>query len=132
MKPGTPALAADYNGKLLIGLSGNPGAALITFETIARPILKKMIGKNIFTRRKVTGVMMDDFNKTSSQRRFTRVSVDIKGESIEIHLSGKQNPGVLKSMITCNGLIDILPNSKALKAGDHVEVMLLGLNEELE
>lgn len=132
MKPGTPALAADYKGKLLIGLSGNPGAALITFETIVRPILKKMIGKNILTRRKVTGVMMDDFNKTSSQRRFTRVRVDIKGENIEIYLSGKQNPGVLKSMISCNGLIDIMPDSKPLKAGDHVEVMLLGLNEEAE
>ncbi len=130
MKPGTPALAADYNGKLLIGLSGNPGAALITFETIVRPIIKKMIGKNNFTRRKVIGTMKDEFNRTSSQRRFTRVKVDIDGEDIDISLSGKQNPGVLKSMISCNGLIDILPNSEPLKVGDRVEVILLGLNEE--
>lgn len=132
MKPGTPALAADYKGKLLIGLSGNPGAALITFETIVRPVIKKMIGKNNFKRRKVIGIMKDEFNRTSSQRRFTRVRVDINGENIDVSLSGKQNPGVLKSMISCNGLIDILPNSKPLKVGDKVEVILLNLSEEEE
>ncbi len=132
MKPGTPALAADYNGKLLIGLSGNPGAALITFETIVRPIIKKMSGKNNFYRRKITGIMMDDFNRTSSQRRFTRVRVEIKSEGIEIYLSGKQNPGVLKSMISCNGLIDIAGGSEPLKIGQKVEVILLSLNEVQE
>lgn len=129
MKPGTPALAADYKGKLLIGLSGNPGAALITFETIVRPIIKKMLGKSSIERRKVTGIMMDDFKKTSNQRRFTRVRIEIRGEKIEVYLSGKQNPGVLKSMISCNGLIDIKPNSKPLKKGDQVEVILLSLSE---
>ena len=132
MKPGTPALAADYNGKLLIGLSGNPGAALITFETIVRPIIKKMSGKDNFYRRKITGIMMDDFNRTSSQRRFTRVRVEIKGEKTEVYLSGKQNPGVLKSMISCNGLIDIAGGSEPLKKGQKVEVILLSLNEVQE
>ncbi len=125
MKPGTPALAADYDGKLLIGLSGNPGAALITFETIVRPIIRKMIGANTIDRKKAIGIMMDDFNRTSGQRRFTRVKAEINGERIEVSLSGKQNPGVLKSMISCNALIDIAPNSDPLKKGDRVEIMLL-------
>lgn len=129
MKPGTPALAADYDGKLLIGLSGNPGAALITFETIVRPVLRKLIGVSTLDRKKAIGFMMDDFNKTSGQRRFTRVRAEINGERIEVSLSGKQNPGVLKSMISCNALIDIAPNSKPLKKGDRVEIMLLDENE---
>lgn len=125
MKPGTPALAAYYKDKVLIGLSGNPGAALITFETIAKPLLKKMSGVNNFKRKTLRGVMMDDFLKTSSQRRFMRVKVKLEGERIEVFLSGKQNPGVLRSMISCNGLVDISPNTPPLRKGDKVDVALL-------
>lgn len=125
LKPGTPALAAHYRDKLLIGLSGNPGAALITFEILTKPIIRKMSGLKNFMKKSITGVMMDDFSKTSSQRRFMRVNIQIDREKIEVYLSGKQNPGVLKSMITCNGLVDIAPNSPPLKIGDKVDVMLL-------
>lgn len=125
MKPGTPALAAEFSGKLLIGLSGNPGAALITFETMIIPLIKKMSGFNTFERKKVTGIMMDDFNKTSNQRRFMRVKVEIKDDIIGVYLSGKQNPGVLRSMITCNGLVDIPANSPMLKKGQSVDLILI-------
>ncbi|AFS78673.1 molybdopterin biosynthesis protein MoeA [Gottschalkia acidurici 9a] len=125
MKPGTPALASEYKEKILIGLSGNPGAALITFEVMVRPLIKKICGSRNWERNKVVGVMMDDFKKTSSQRRFMRVKVVKKEERVEIYLSGKQNPGVLRSMIDCNGLVDIPSNSSPLEKGQKVDVILL-------
>ena len=39
MRPGTPVLASLYQDKLILGLSGNPFAALTTFELLFRPIL---------------------------------------------------------------------------------------------
>lgn len=124
-KPGKPSLAADYNGKLLIGLSGNPNSALITLETIVTPIIKKMIGINSFERKKVIGVMKDELKRTNNQRRFIRVRIEINKEDIEVYLSDKLKSGVLKSMIYNNGLIDIGPNVKSLKIDDKVEVILL-------
>ncbi|MEG0480336.1 MAG: molybdopterin molybdotransferase MoeA [Clostridium sp.] len=124
MKPGTPVIAAEKDGKLIIGLSGNPAAALISFELVARPILLRMAGIPILERPTIKGILVDDFNKTSSQRRFLRVIATKGKTSYEIKLAGKQNPGVLKSMISCNGLIDIPPKT-SLESGQEVEVIML-------
>ncbi|MEG0371736.1 MAG: molybdopterin molybdotransferase MoeA [Clostridium sp.] len=124
MKPGTPVLAAQKDGKLLIGLSGNPAAALISFELLVRPLILKMAGSLNLKRPTIKGTLIDDFNKTSTQRRFLRVSVQRKNNIYEISLSGKQNPGVLKSMLYCNGLVDI-PSNCALKKGQEIDVILL-------
>src|SRR5699024_1988982 len=44
MKPGTPIAVANYENKLLFGLSGNPAAAYITFEKFVRPTLLRLMG----------------------------------------------------------------------------------------
>ena len=43
MKPGSPVCAACKDGKVIISLSGNPAAAMVTFDLIAVPVLKKNI-----------------------------------------------------------------------------------------
>ncbi|MRS05229.1 molybdopterin molybdenumtransferase MoeA, partial [bacterium] len=44
MKPGSPTLAATNHGKVIIGLSGNPAAAMISFEMIVVPLIKRLMG----------------------------------------------------------------------------------------
>jgi len=70
MKPGTPAVCARKGEKLLIGLSGNPAAALVTYELIVRPLIYKLSGRKNYMLQKMTAVMEDDFTKKSCQRRF--------------------------------------------------------------
>ena len=40
IKPGSALLCSKYNQKMIISLSGNPTAALTTFELITKPYLK--------------------------------------------------------------------------------------------
>jgi molybdopterin molybdotransferase len=124
-KPGTPVLAARKNGKLLVGLSGNPAAAYICFENLVRPAILKSSGCQDFFHPKIQGIMAEDFPKGGSGRRFIRANAVYEDGEYKIYLSGKQNPGVLKSVAHCNALIDAFPEKLPLKKGDLVDVILL-------
>lgn len=125
MKPGTPMLTAEYKNKLLIGLSGNPGAAFISFDYLITPVINKMIGKNDYFPKKVRAILKSDFKKKSIRRRLVRAIFEIGIKENYVYIAKNQKSGTLQSMTVCNCLIDVMPPSEGLKAGDEVEVILL-------
>ncbi|SMC37943.1 gephyrin-like molybdotransferase Glp [Sporomusa malonica] len=126
MKPGSPVIAAKQNNKLIIGLSGNPAAALITFDLIVVPLIKKMMGLEKQFPAKIFAILTENFNKPSQQRRFLRAKVQRNNEVNYVKLTGEQSNGVLKSMIDCNALIDVPAGSGPLIAGQEVSAVVLG------
>lgn len=121
MKPGTPILAGKVGDKIIISLPGSPAASLITYEVIAKPVLKYMMGLSQFKPNKYFGVMKDNFKKTSNITRFLRVLVKTGHEGYEISLSGKQNAGVLHSMINFNALVEVINPDNPVMIGDKVK-----------
>lgn len=122
LKPGTPAMFSLYKNKPILSLSGNPFAALTTFELLARPILAKLSGNKTLQVTRISGIMEDEFNKESKRRRFIR---GYYNEGIVKLPQGKHSSGILSSMIGCNCLIDISKGTLSLKKGDQVNVILL-------
>ncbi len=122
MKPGTPILCAVVEGKPLCCLSGNPFAAIATFELILRPMLARLSGDGTVAYRRTTGRMAEDFPKKSPGRRFIRARY--RDGLVTL---GNQNhsSGALYSMVNCNCLVDIEAGNKGLRAGDIVKVVLL-------
>ncbi|WP_164821537.1 molybdopterin molybdotransferase MoeA, partial [Paenibacillus koleovorans] len=45
MRPGSPTTAGCRNDRLLIALSGNPGACLVGFRLLVRPALQSLLGE---------------------------------------------------------------------------------------
>jgi molybdopterin molybdotransferase len=125
MKPGTPAVCGEKNGKLIVGLSGNPSAAMITFLMLVRPIIRSMSGKESGALPEVSAVMDQPFRKKSSQRRLLRAVVDWKKGGYHAVPAGIQSPGALKSMMICNALIDIPAGHDPLEVGEEVKAILL-------
>jgi molybdopterin molybdotransferase len=125
MKPGTPAVCGQKGGKLMIGLSGNPSAAMITFLMLVRPIIRSMAGKATGSLPEVSAVMAQPFGKSSSQRRLLRAVVNWEKGAYRGVPAGIQSPGALKSMTTCNALIDIPAGHGPLQVGDEVRALLL-------
>lgn len=121
MKPGTPILAGKVGDKIIISLPGSPAASLITYEVIAKPVLKYMMGLAEYRPKKYFGVMKDNFKKTSNITRFLRVIVKTGHEGYEISLSGKQNAGVLHSMINFNALVEVINPINPVMIGDKVK-----------
>ena len=121
IKPGMPTLAAEKDGVLFIGLSGNPFSAAIPFEMFVREILSLKMGNSDLKLRRETLTAVTGFSKNSRRRRFLRG----KAEGKEVWLPDQQANGQMRSMVGCNCLIEIPAGSGPVKAGDKVEVLWL-------
>ena len=121
IKPGMPTLAAEKDGVLFIGLSGNPFSAAIPFEMFVREILSLKMGDPDLKLRRETLTAVTGFSKNSRRRRFLRG----KAEGKEVWLPDQQANGQMRSMVGCNCLIEIPAGSGPIKAGDKVEVLWL-------
>ena len=122
MKPGTPAIYAVYENKPLLCLSGNPFAAIATFELMGKQLLYKLSQDPSLKEVRKQAELQDEFLKASKGRRLIRAIYD-EGK---VYLpEGGHSSGMLGSMIGCNCLIDIKPGTPKLDKGDKVEVVLL-------
>jgi len=126
IKPGSPILAAMKDQKIIIGLSGNPVAALLTFDLLVVPLLKKMMGREKYLYSKIQGTMRDGFKKSSEKRRFLRARLLLEDGNTLVKLTGIQNNSALKSMMECNIFVDVPAGSGPLNPGDIVSAHVMG------
>lgn len=125
MKPGSPVVAAEKDNKFIICLSGNPAAALITFELIAVPLIKKKMGLTNCLPVRTGAILTDEFKKASPQRRFLRGRLYYEAGKSYVMLTGGQSNGVLKSLLNCNAYIDIPAGSGKIDDGQEVSVLVV-------
>lgn len=122
IKPGTPAIYSIYKDKPILSLSGNPFAALATFEIMGRELIYKLTGDLDLKQVRIKSVMEDDFLKESKMRRILRGIY----KNNKVHLpKGGHSSGIMMSMLGCNCLIDIKPETKKLLKGDEVDIILI-------
>ncbi|ONI47550.1 hypothetical protein AN644_04920 [Candidatus Epulonipiscium fishelsonii] len=121
LKPGTPAMFWKYNETPILSLSGNPFAAFVTFELMAKAMVS-LIGENInIIPTWIDGIMGDEFNKSSNKRRFIRALYDNGTVKIKVN---NHSSGAFTDTAYCNCLIDIESGNKGLHKGDKVKVVL--------
>ncbi len=121
-KPGSPVLAAERDGSVLLALSGNPFASVATFELLAVPALAKMAGETQWEALHVTARLDGDFPKGSGMRRLVRARIE--GGIVTVPEKGHSSGGI-GTLAGCNCLIDIPGGSGPLAAGDEVMVWML-------
>ena len=134
MKPGKPLAFGMFkrsDGKQIphLGLPGNPVSSMITFEVFARPAILKMMGRSNLVRSNITAVMEDSVGNKDGRRIFARVVVTRRDGKYFAHITGPQGSGILSSMTKANGLAIIPENTKEVKPGAPVEVMMLDWDE---
>lgn len=121
-KPGSPVLAAERDGSVLLALSGNPFASVATFELLAVPALAKMAGEKHWKALRVTARLNGEFSKGSAMRRFVRARIE--GGIVTVPEKGHSSGGI-GTLSGCNCLVDIPGGSGPLAAGDEVTVWML-------
>ncbi|HAT4347792.1 molybdopterin molybdotransferase MoeA [Clostridium perfringens] len=127
IKPGSAVVCSKREEKILISLSGNPNAALTTFELLGKSILKKLEGEeeNINIKRE-KGILMDSFNKKSPQRRFLRGNVIYDEKGAKVYITQiKSGNGILSSLLNANCLIEIERGNEGLNRGEVVNIIKL-------
>ena len=122
VKPGMPTLCAQYEGKLLICLSGNPLGAAVNLELLVRPILSKLMERKDLELKRIRAVTQSAFPKRSGVTRYVRAFYE--DGSVRIP-KGSNASGILSSMCGCNCLIEIPAGTPELKKGEEVWIILI-------
>lgn len=126
IKPGSSVLASKYNNTIIISLSGNPNAALTTFELLVKPTLERLSGIDDNSIKRESAILSVDYNKGSNVRRFLRGKVFTKDSKQYVSITQiKSGNGILSSIIDSNCLIEVDKGSTFLKEGDNVNIIKL-------
>jgi molybdopterin molybdotransferase len=133
MKPGRPlafgvvkerATGSD-RGVPLLGLPGNPVAAMLSTELFARPALMKMQGFADWSRPTVRARLTSPIARKDGRRHYLRVRLQEMKTGYEADLTGDQGSGILTSLVEADGLAVIPEDVDHLPAGSEVQVILL-------
>lgn len=124
IQPGGHPVAAVVDSKLIISLSGNPAACAVGYETLVAPVLRAMQGAISFPC-EVWGYCTNSYPRKDGGRRFVRGYTFFDHDSWKVTVLPGQKPGMLRSVINCNALIDLPAGSPALEKGTRVKLWLL-------
>jgi molybdopterin molybdotransferase len=125
MKPGRPLAFGVIGGVPLLGLPGNPVAAMISTELFGRPALLKMQGFTDWSRPTVRARLTHPIARKDGRRHYLRVRLQETEAGYEAALTGDQGSGILNSLVQADGLAVIPEDRDHLPAGAEVEVVLL-------
>lgn len=125
MRPGSVTTVAEYKGKLLFGLSGNPSACYVGFELLTRPWIQKYLGSKKPYVQKVKGILKSDFPKPNPFVRFIRSKMSIEDGRIYAEPVGLDKSGVVTSLANSDALVVLPGGTRGFKKGDAVDVLLL-------
>ena len=125
VKPGRPLAFGAVNGVPLLGLPGNPVAAMISTELFARPTLLKMQGFTEWARPTVQARLSQPIARKDGRRHYLRVQLRETDAGYEATLTGDQGSGILNSLVQADGLAVIPEECDRLAAGTMVQVILL-------
>lgn len=112
----------------IFGLPGNPVSSLISYELLARPALRKMMGHSENLMRPAIRAVLDSplKRKQDGKIHFMRVFGEFAEDGrLHVRDSGPQGSHQLASTAMANGLAYV-PDGNGLQAGEDVSVYLLG------
>jgi molybdopterin molybdotransferase len=125
MRPGSVTTVAQYKGKLLFGLSGNPSACYVGFELFARPIIRRMLFSEQPHLRKEKAILDTDFPKANPFTRFVRSRYTITNGKLQVSPSGLDKSNIIMSLSGANSLMILPGGTRGYEAGTEVDVLLL-------
>ncbi len=125
MKPGRPLAFGVVDGVPLMGLPGNPVAAMLSTELFGRPAIMKMQGVPQWPRPTVQARLSRPIKRQDDRRRYIRVRLHETNTGYEATRTGDQGSGILNSMVEADGLAVIPEGAGPLDTGAEVEVLLL-------
>jgi molybdopterin molybdotransferase len=126
MRPGSPTSAALIDGKLLIALSGNPGACFVGFELFVRPVLLRLQGVEQALPRTVKAELLTSVEKPSPHTRYvrTRLLYDPEGRLLADPLAFSKS-SMMASIADAEGLAVIPSGSRGAEAGELIDVIVI-------
>lgn len=125
MRPGRPFALGRIGTTVLFGLPGNPVAVMVTFLSLVRPALLKMMGAHPKPQPLLQARSVEPLRKKAGRTEYQRGIVTASPDGqLQVRTTGNQGSGVLSSMVQANGLIVLGHEQGNLAAGELVSVMM--------
>jgi len=124
IKPGRPVAMGQIGSTPIVGLPGNPGAALVTFLLVARPILLRLAGASEIVPRRFRVKLDFECRKKAGRREFVRAKLKTGGDGAPVAVRhGRSGAGILSSMVEADGLLDLGADMTYLETGSMVDFL---------
>jgi molybdenum cofactor synthesis domain-containing protein len=120
--------ASDGRVVPIFGLPGNPVSSMISYELLARPALRKMMGHTHDLLRPTVRAVLDApiKRKQDGKVHYVRVFGGFEGDGrLHVRDTGPQGSHQLASTALANGLAYV-PDSMGIEAGADVDVYVIG------
>jgi molybdenum cofactor synthesis domain-containing protein len=128
IKPAKPFAFGRLDGTPVFGLPGNPVSSLVSFELLARPALRRMMGHRHVARPSLVGVTDSDLRRQPDGKvHFLRVNGEFTDDGrYHVRPVGAQGSHQLAATALAEALV-VLPDGDGVPAGSDVAVLLLRL-----
>jgi molybdopterin molybdotransferase len=125
MRPGSATLFGRLAGRPVFGVPGNPVSAMVTFEVLIRPAIRRMSGHRDCVPRRVRARLNDRVSSPEGTTSFLRAHLaDDGGGALTVSLTGPQGSGMLTSMLA-DALVVVPEEVTELSPGSEAELIPL-------
>ena len=125
IKPAKPFAFGLVGGTPVFGLPGNTVSSMVSFELLARPALRRMMGHSQLHRPRVQATAAAPLRRHPDGKiHFARVVWSYRRGRYEVRSAGGQGSHQLSSLAAANGLA-VLPDGHGADRGDAVELIRL-------
>jgi len=123
IKPGRPVALGQIDGVPLIGLPGNPVAAIVTFVVLARPLILKLAGAAVSAPRLFRVRAGFDYRKKAGRREYVRASLQREGNNLLAVKYPRDGAGILSSIVQSEGLVVLDETTSDLAHGTMIDFL---------
>jgi molybdopterin molybdotransferase len=123
IKPGRPAAMGVVGGVPVLGLPGNPVAAVVTFLHLARPLVLRLAGAGPETLPRFAARADFSYRKKSGRREYVRVRLGPGTPLPDAAKFAREGAGLLSSLTESDAFAELPEEVTAVARGDIVRVL---------
>ncbi|WKY45620.1 molybdopterin molybdotransferase MoeA [Eubacteriaceae bacterium ES2] len=123
VKPGKPTILGKVDDKPVVGLPGQPAAAIMVFTMVSDFLQPIFYDKKDETIKGISGILMENIHAAPGRRTFQTVKIKKTSAGVEVWPTyGKS--GMITLLSDSHGYLDISEDMEGLNAGQVVVVNL--------
>ncbi|MEG0046516.1 MAG: molybdopterin molybdenumtransferase MoeA, partial [Comamonas sp.] len=118
--------ASTLRPAVLLGLPGNPVAAMVSFLMFVRPALALLAGEHAAPVPQLQAISSERLRKRPGRTEYLRGVIELNAQGqATVRTTGPQGSGVLSSMVAANCIIVLSDECGDVLPGECVNVLLL-------
>jgi molybdopterin molybdotransferase len=124
IKPGRPVALGQIDRVPFMGLPGNPVAVMVTFLTLARPLILRLAGATELLPRTYRVRAGFPYRKKRDRREYVRARLEPDGAGgWTARKFPRDGAGILSSMVESDGIVVLAEGSTELEPGGEVDFL---------